>query len=60
MSSIADCISEYRNTFEEDWICNISWSEDPNSDLPIYIAKIMGILHFAFVNCLYQCCLVSM
>lgn len=48
MSSIADCISEYRNTFEEDWICNISWSEDPNSDLPIYIAKIMGYSAFCF------------
>jgi hypothetical protein len=48
MSSIADCINEYQNTFEEDWICNISWSENPDSDLPIYIAKIMGYSAFCF------------
>lgn len=48
MSSIADCINEYRNKFEEDWICNISWSENPDGDLPIHIAKIMEYSAFCF------------
>lgn len=48
MSRIADCIGKYQNTFEEDWICNISWSENPDSDLPMHIAKIMEYSAFCF------------